>query len=334
MFRSKIKNSGVFSAFCLILLAVSAAALFTGCGKTDAPEASVSATMAPTVVTAAPEAAEVEAPTVLPVEIPAAKEALEINTPYGTLYYPGEWEPFLQVTQTDGQVYTVTFNAVFDDGKTQELFSVLFGCDAKDAFGLLRTENGETVTVRFDAIVFEPDDSWDDRDINVIFTMQEALNDVMEAMALEDMPETAETAPETTVVNSGTGEKKPEATPVATPVLPEDDGEETVFDSAPLELSYPSRWDEYLDVRTNEGAVYSVAYYAHVGDHEEKHLFTIYFGGDEGVSALTTTDANGETVEIRVGAEELEFDDSWDIQDKMIVFAMQEDLNYLLNALS
>lgn len=303
-----------FFSLCLILL------LLTGCGgkqptETTVPESTeIPETTAP-VTTASQET--------LP--LPAQDHIIE--TPYGKLHFPGDWVPFLHTEVTEDP-YTVTFYAVLDGREElQALFALSFGGKAEEAVGAVKTADGyAAVTVHYET--FTPDDTWSDREINIVFTMQEALNKVLENLPLEST-DVLKTDSEVAQQPENKPAQKPD-----TETLPPEMLEDMALDTPYMELHYPSEWADYLSIKVNKGNPYSVGYYCSIGSHADQHLFTVYFGGQKGTPLKTIKTESGEQVEIRIDVPELSLNDSWTEEEKTFAFAMQEDLNYLLGKMS
>ena len=236
-----------------------------------------------------------------------------IKTPYCTLHYPEEWKNFLRVEISEGKTYDVAFYSDLDSGKSQKLFTIRFGGSEEDAYAMLKMSGGKSVPVQVEIVTFKPDNTWSEQEINIVFTMQEALNDVLSGMSLE-IPEQPSQGND--------------------PTLPSEDGESMAIDTPFGVLYYPSRWLDYLSLEINDTDGYSVAFFCKIQGHKDQHLFTIHFGGSKGVAVGTTTNVSGKTVEVRLEIIELDLDATWSDGDKSIVFAMQEDLNYLLTKLN
>ena len=236
----------------------------------------------------------------------AAPDDVKIETPYATLYYSGEWKDFLEV-QENGNTYTFYSNVT--EQKKQKLFSLTFGGNVNDAIGILRDEAGNVVPLHVESYKFEPDDSWTDRECNIVYTMLDLLNDVLIKLPLEPVPET--TQPPTTLPNEG-------------------DREAMGIDTEYCQLMYPAQWAEHLKLDPKQD---SIAFYCVNTEGQELLLFTIYFGGDQGTAAKTIRDYNGNSVEVRVDIQELNPDSTWTDADRRIARSMQEDMNYLLEKL-
>lgn len=231
---------------------------------------------------------------------------LEIVTPYCTLYYPGEWEELLHVEQVEGDVYTVKFFCKLEGEGNIELFHILFG--GEEGFGTIKATDGKLVNVAAKSMEITPKDSWTTSQMNIVFTMQEALNEVLSGLALVEVEATEPT------------------------VIPEDDTPSDL-DTPYGTLKYPARWDEYLVTKVNKKDDYSIKFSAKIGSHSEEHLFTVYFGGDKGMEAGTVKDSSGKEVTLRLEVAEPELDGSWTEDERIILLAMQEDMNYLLTNL-
>lgn len=239
---------------------------------------------------------------------PAKKEDFTtMKTPYCTLKYPKEWAGLLRVTVKEGNPYTLTYFADLDSGKSQQLFTIAFGGSEEGALGAV-TVNGKAVPVHVSTSEFKPDNSWSDKDINIVYTMQEALNQLLESMPIDTL----------------------NTPPQGNPNLPQEDGEEMVIDTPYGQLRYPTRWKDYLDLKINDKNGYSVEFRCKVEGQEPVTLFTVYFGGDKGVAVGTGKDG----VEIRLEVPEMDLPNTWDEEDRRIAAAMQEDLNVLLSNLT
>lgn len=323
---------------CLTLVA----ALLAACGGKTPEETTVPATTAP-----APQ--ETTVPATTEATVPPVADHI-ISTPYVDLHFPGDWAPFLK-TEIGADPFTITFYAVLDTREQpQRLFAISFGGKAEEAAAALKS-NGEYMAVGIDYEEFRPDETWTERDINIVFTMQECLNHIMENLALEDadvltVPEATKPASsgnqstagnkqesankQETDNNQGSGSGQAEEQPAQTqpPVY---DTEDMALDTPYMELHYPAMWAEYLNVQVSKGTPYRVGYYANFEGHGSLHLFTVSFGGSKGTLLKTIKTSDGQMVEIRIEVPELSLDSSWTEEEQTFAYAMQEDLNYLLD---
>lgn len=244
---------------------------------------------------------EAEEPQPTETEVPVIPEtpSVEVETPYGTLYYPGEWEELLHVEQREGDVYTVAFFSKLDEQTNVELFHILFGVD--EGIGAVKTADGQMVNVTAQSLDIAMDESWSTSQKNIVFTMQEGLNFVLEHMDIA--PATSEPFQ-----------------------IPEDDTPMEI-DTNWAVLKYPARWEQYLEVMALEDGM---SFYAKIGEHEAEHMFAVYFEGDKGIEAATVKTKDGGSVTLRLELAQPELDDSWGDDERRILLAMQEDMNYLL----
>lgn len=230
-----------------------------------------------------------------------------VVTPYGTLKFPQEWVGFVGLGIDKNDPYTVSYYADLDSGKSQKLFAISFGGSEETAVGTVNV-NGSKVPVHVASVDFTPGADWTDREINIVFTMQECVNDILADLQLEI--------------------KQPEYN--GTSSLPEDNGQEMLIDTPYGELHYPSRWKDYLSLDIGDTAV---VFYSQVGSHGRQHIFTVHYGSSAGIEVGSAIDNAGNAVSISLEVIPFEPDDSWSDADKKIVAAMQEDLNYLLSKL-
>lgn len=323
----------------LLLTCLMLALLLAACGSKAPAETT------PTEATQVPETtAATEAETTAPTEeetLPPPAKDLIIQTPYADLHFPGDWAGFLK-TETSQTPYTVTFFAQLEGRKEpQKLFALTFGARTMEPVGAVKTSSGYVAVAVTDA-PFAPDDTWTDSDINVVYTMKEALNHILENLPLEDkskLNEPAATNPTNptkpanpTNPTNPTNPQDPttEPTDPSIPSQPVVDAEDMALDTPYMVLHYPAMWAEYLDIDLKESGIYRVTYNAAIGSHSKVQLFTVYFGGNQGSLLKTIKTEDGKMVEVRIEVKELSLGGNWTEEEKSIVFAMQEDLNYLL----
>lgn len=228
-----------------------------------------------------------------------------VKTPYGTLNFPKEWREYLAVEVMEGDPYQVVYIADLGGDKKHTLFVLEFGGNAESAAGFVNV-NGSKVPLHLSVLDSPFGSDWTDEEINMVFTMQEAVNDVLSGLNLE--------------LNMGTGQDPNPSEPV-------NNGDDMVIDAPCGELHYPSRWKDNLSLQMGDDYV---AFYGRVGGHGEQWLFTVHFGSGVGIEIGSVNDANGQTVSVSVEIEDLMLDDSWSTNDAGVIYAMQEDLNYLL----
>lgn len=239
-------------------------------------------------------------------------EDLQITTPYATLYYPGQWSGLLQVDQLSGDPYQVVFTAKLDSGITQELFTISFGGGMADSIGVVNV-SGKDVAVHLSVQDIVPGDDWTDNEISVIYNMLECLNDVLAGLNL--------TTPQEEPVHNQT-------------TLPPESDEAMTIDTPAGGLRYPARWKDYLKLEVRDEQAYAVEFYTDLEGFDPVLLFTIYLGGDQGIYVTDITAPDGSQVKLYVDFTEIEADINWTDAQKAIVFAMQEDINFLLSELN
>lgn len=275
-----------------------------------------------------------EAPWEVPVDVPVEPEVepVAIETPYTTLYFPGEWEKVLLVEHLDGEVYTVKFSADLESGLVVPLFEIRLGGAIRDGFACIMTPEGEMMAVSAEVYEFVPSDGMRDSEIIIVYSMQEAMNDVLDRMNLIYTDVTGSEPVDNKEGQSGNGGTGSNANGAPGNMLPEDTGEAISFDTPGGTLKYPTRWSDYLHTETVMEEPYSVSFYCRVDGQEDLYLFTVYIGGEEGMLAGSITGDDGESRDVRLDIEELALED-WAEEEAQIARAMQEDLNFVLEKL-
>lgn len=98
-------------------------------------------------------------------------------------------------------------------------------------------------------------------------------------------------------------------------------------------LYFPDQWKEFLvtDQAEGDGTV-AVSFAAKINE-KTYSLFTITIGGEDENPAGTLTSADGTQRNVYVQIDEIQEDDSLDEGEQNRLYAMQEDINYLLDSL-
>ena len=275
-----------------------------------------------------------EAPWEVPVDVPVEPEVepVAIETPYITLYYPGEWASVLQVEQIDGEIYTVKFSANLESGRIVPLFAIRLGGEIREGFACFMTQDGEMMAVSAESYEFVPEDGMRDSEIIIVFSMQEAMNQVLDGMNLFYTNVTMSESGGESQSQSGNDGAETGNTEDPGSLLPEDNGDAMSIDTPGGTLKYPTRWSDYLHTETVMEEPYSVSFYCRVDGQEDLYLFTVYIGGEEGMLAGSITGDDGESRDVRLDIEELALED-WAEEEAQIARAMQEDLNFVLEKL-
>lgn len=108
------------------------------------------------------------------------EDDFEIKTTYGVLYFPNQWEDYVQVDQAqENESVEVAFSGkIKEDAELVPLFSIIIGDDAGDAAaaGKLTGDDGvqRMVSVKIEEIV--EDDSLSETEQNRLYAIQEELN--------------------------------------------------------------------------------------------------------------------------------------------------------------
>ena len=111
-------------------------------------------------------------------------EDMQIDTPYGVLHYPAEWEENLHTLQTEGEDYRVQFYGILNGNDQVLLFTLIFGGDHGEQLGVIRDSQGQYVTVNLlmEELVQE---IRSENELTMLFAMQEAVNQLIDKLPLE-----------------------------------------------------------------------------------------------------------------------------------------------------
>lgn len=237
-----------------------------------------------------------------------------IELPDLTLYYPESFEDCLLVANISREPYILAFYAVLPEKAEQRIFDVCVGAGSDGNLGLVATDKGD-IPVSMTLYSFDPDDTWDEGEIDTILAMQEATNELINRLDISDertenrAPAVKEVPEETAVVNF---------MQIETPYCI---------------LQYPASWEDRLSVEHFESEdVYRVAFYCHLEGHEQLLMFTVLLGGDEGEQMGVVTNAKGITVPVNL-LMNTPSEDGLQDDELEILHTMQEAVNVLIQQL-
>lgn len=105
----------------------------------------------------------------------------EIETQYCKLYFPEMWKDNIEIRYKEEMGYKVGFYGVVENKEAQLLFEVCFNSDDGELLGYLEIdEDIVNISIDINDIVF--DDSWEEEEMQQIYTMQEDVNFVIDTL--------------------------------------------------------------------------------------------------------------------------------------------------------
>lgn len=121
--------------------------------------------------------------------VPAGEETvnyMEIVTPYTTMYYPARWSSTIRTEHIEDQengVYKVLFYGQPEGQEQQQIFAVYFGGDEGEQIGAVM--GPDKVPVPVNILIVELNlQGWSDEDVQLMYSMQEAFNQLIETLSL------------------------------------------------------------------------------------------------------------------------------------------------------
>ncbi len=109
--------------------------------------------------------------------------------------------------------------------------------------------------------------------------------------------------------------------------------EDMVIETKYGNLHYNDQWREFVKIEQSEdGDVVSVAFTAVINDNEYP-LFVVNIGGGEGSEVGKLTDADGKERIVYIKASEIKEEEALDANEQNRLYAMQEDINYVVDHL-
>lgn len=202
------------------------------------------------------------------VEEPEVK-ALTLETPFGSLTYPGSWGNDLRLEVRDGSVISGYGTA---GGREVHLFDISVGGTGEILAGVYTGKSGESLEVYL--TVPEISGDWTEEERNALHGMQSLVNDLTAQLNLREKPRQEESAPEEATVR----------TPYGT-------------------LTYTDHWNGGLTVTVTEENGCVISGYA-----EDLHLFDISVGieGETFLGFLSGEEAYMTVAELSFGEDRTE----------------------------
>lgn len=113
---------------------------------------------------------------------------LQIETPYCTLYYPARFADTVRydIDESHEEIYKVHFYSQIDGREDQLLFSIYFGGDEGEQLGVVMSSNGTPAPVYLVVSALNLD-GWDEAEMKILYSMQEACNELIERLPLLDL---------------------------------------------------------------------------------------------------------------------------------------------------
>ena len=108
---------------------------------------------------------------------------VSIETDYGTLHFPKEWEDSFSYKIDESDVYTVKFIGKISEDTSAELFSVIFGEKGQLSVGKITGDNGCEVYVTPGTVKKE----WSKDELTTFQAMQEEMNYTIEKLCRREL---------------------------------------------------------------------------------------------------------------------------------------------------
>ena len=316
-FLKKKQNKPIWfsAALCVVLVAATSVVLLS-CNKENSIEPPVKPSAKieePEVTEKLPEYSVIERPDVKQYKVVELVEG-QIETPYCTLNYPEGLADLLLVVNTSEQPYTLEFYITMEDKQELRLFDVSFGENFGGNMGQINTLQGE-VSLNVNIYELTTDETWSDAEVNTAYAMQDVVNDIINQL----LPENGEKTEVSNVI------KQPEVVSTVNNIE---------IETPHGSVFYPARWANNLHYvhDDSQGDIYKLHFYTKIDGIAEQHLFSIYFGGDEGeqLGAVIGKDRTPVPVYLIMGELQLEGLDD-DVVE--LICTLQEACNQLIERL-
>lgn len=99
-----------------------------------------------------------------------------------------------------------------------------------------------------------------------------------------------------------------------------------------VRLYFPQKWEANLETEIVEDEGYVVEFYGKVEGKDRQEIFEIVFNGDA-ETMIGSVEVDGENVYVGFNFAEPKLGDDWTGEEADIIYAMQEDVNFLIGML-
>lgn len=108
--------------------------------------------------------------------------------------------------------------------------------------------------------------------------------------------------------------------------------ESYVVETDYVRLYFPQKWEANLETEIVEEDGYIIEFYGKVEGKDRQKIFDVVFNGDA-ENMVGMVDVNGEAVYVGFNFAEPEIGEDWSGEEEDMIYAMQEDVNYLIGML-
>lgn len=118
--------------------------------------------------------------------MPQEEPRLLLETPFCDLQVTALWGDALQIRVEEGNGYALCFTAKLQDREPQPLFDVIFDGTGDEYAGTLRLEGDLEILVSLNIYEFVPGEDWSREETDMVYSMMELLNQVLEQLENQD----------------------------------------------------------------------------------------------------------------------------------------------------
>ena len=239
----------------------------------------------------------------------------EVETPYTVIKYPEGLADHLVIANTSQNPYILEFYSVLENKPEIRLFDISLGDGSGGNMGTIKTAEGD-IPLNVTIYTLPDDESWTDDEKATLYAMQDVINEILEQLEVK----TDEAQSEVPVISD----------------QPIDNGTiNNIKIETPLcAVYYPSRFAEtvYYTSDDLQKDIYKLYFYSKIDGTEDKLLFSVYFGGDEGEQIGAVMSSSNVPVPVYLIINEFSTDDLSDSQVELL-YSMQEACNDLIERL-
>ena len=242
-------------------------------------------------------------------------KTVSVETPYGELQCSGTWKGQVRSEVTGENGCTIRFFGSVPEKEEQHLFDIAIGGSGDVFVGMLTKTDGTQEEVYVTVSDLPEAAGWTAEEVVQFYSMQDTMNALLEQLSLSERSMEEPEAEHTEPAENAAGGDVTVSTYYAT-------------------LQYPGKWKSYLRTSIMNEAGCKVCFFGTVPGYAEAHLFDIVINGSADIPAGTLTTAQGTQVPVGINILDIVPDENMNDDEMAILFAMQDDVNYVLEKLT
>lgn len=213
-----------------------------------------------------------------------------VETDFITLSYPIKQKQYIEVEIKNDEEYIVEFWGKIENREKIQLFDIIFEDEKNEGIGKIEINNDSYISIDLQKYEYEPDDTWEDYEIDKLIELQNIANYVLEGIPFVEH------------INS-------------------------YIETKYGKIEYPEKYKDEIYIECVEDNGYTVSFY---GISDKCRLFDIYLESSEGEYVGKILDGNDKEISVSIKIYDLnDFENEKNIELQEIIRYIINNMNFL-----